>query len=60
MKGNSTDYLRQLSSMYELRINNRVFNLPKPKRNALKLSFALRGAEAWNSNEDRRKYPLHA
>ena len=50
----TTDYLRQFFSIrtyekYELRNNNRVLNLPKSKTNALKRSFAYRGAETWNN-----------
>ena len=48
------------NEIYELRNNNRLLNLPKPKRNALKRGFSYRGAEAWNSIEDKRKYLLHA
>ena len=61
MKGNSTDYLRELFTIhanqtYGLRSNNRVLHLPKPKTNALKRSFSYKGAAAWNNIEENKKF----
>ena len=65
MKGNSIDYLRELFTIhanqtYELRSNNRVLHLPKPKTNALKRSCSYKGAAAWNNIEENKKFYLNA
>ena len=53
LKGMAPDYLKTLfhvcnNSSYPVRNNNLKINLPQPKTNFLKKSFACHGAASWN------------